>query len=94
MVAKSGIIKFMNSRHRKTLTAIFAKPQSGTIEWANIEALFIAVGAELIEGRGSRVRFVAGDLTVTFHRPHPGKEAKTYQIKDARIFLEMMGVKP
>ncbi|MDR1871656.1 MAG: type II toxin-antitoxin system HicA family toxin [Deltaproteobacteria bacterium] len=84
----------MNSRHRKTLTAIFAKPQNSPIDWADIEALLIAVGAELIEGRGSRARFVAGDLTITFHRPHPRKEAKAYQIRDARIFLEMMGVKP
>jgi hypothetical protein len=94
MVAKNGIIKPMNRRHRKTLAAMFAKPQSGTIDWADIEALLLAVGAELTEGRGSRVCFAAGDLAVTFHRPHPGKEAKTYQIRDARIFLEMMGVKP
>jgi hypothetical protein len=94
MVAKNGFISSINSRLRKTLPAIFAKPPSGSIEWADVEALLIAVGAKLIEGRGSRSRFVAGDLTVTFHRPHPGKEAKTYQIKDARNFLEMMGVKP
>jgi hypothetical protein len=34
----------MNSRHQKTLTAIFAKPQSGTIDWADIEASLIAWG--------------------------------------------------
>ncbi len=45
----------MNSKHRKTLEAIFAKPVTGTIEWSRIEALLIAVGCEVIEGRGSRV---------------------------------------
>jgi hypothetical protein len=29
-----------------------------------------------------------------FHRPHPEKEVKPYQIKDARLFLENAGVKP
>jgi hypothetical protein len=40
----------MNSRHRKTLTAIFAKPQTAPINWDDIEALLLAVGAALIEG--------------------------------------------
>jgi hypothetical protein len=84
----------MNSHHRKTLTAIFAKPQTAPINWDDIEALLLAVGAVLIEGRGSRARFVSGGVTATFHRPHPAKEAKPYQVKDARVFLEMMGVKP
>jgi len=31
---------------------------------------------------------------VTFHRPHPGKEAKWYQVRDARDFLERIKVTP
>jgi hypothetical protein len=58
MVAKNGIIKPMNRRHRKTLAAMFAKPQSGTIDWADIEALLLAVGAELIEGRQGHNRLM------------------------------------
>ncbi|MCX7691959.1 type II toxin-antitoxin system HicA family toxin [Tepidimonas taiwanensis] len=84
----------MHSRHRKTLEAIFAKPTSATIEWSRIEALLIAVGCTVIEGRGSRVRFAFGDKVATFHRPHPAKEAKPYQVEDARTFLERIGVKP
>jgi hypothetical protein len=30
----------------------------------------------------------------TFHRPHPGKEAKQYQVRAARRFLERLGVRP
>jgi hypothetical protein len=29
-----------------------------------------------------------------FHRPHPQKEALRYRIKDARIFLEKIGITP
>ena len=84
----------MNSKHRKTLKAIFCKPTTATLEWARVESLLIAVGCTVIEGRGSRVRFINGEVVATFHRPHPAKEAKPYQVEDARAFLEMIGVTP
>ena len=84
----------MNNRHRKTLVAVFKDPVSGTIEWAAIEGLLLAAGARLIEGRGSRVRFEKDGELATFHRPHPAKEAKRYQVRDARDFLERIGVTP
>jgi hypothetical protein len=84
----------MNSKHRKTLAAVFTDPVSGTIEWAAVESLLLAAGARLIEGRGSRVRFEKDGEVATFHRPHPAKEAKRYQVRDARDFLERIGVRP
>jgi hypothetical protein len=84
----------MNSKHRKTLSAVFADPVAGTIEWLAIEKLLIAAGARLIEGSGSRVRFEKDGAVETFHRPHPSKEAKRYQVRAARIFLQKIGVTP
>jgi len=84
----------MNNKHRKTLTAIFTDPTPKTMEWRRIESIFIAVGCEVIEGDGSRVGFKMGDLRADFHRPHPEKEAKPYQVRAAREFLEEIGVKP
>ena len=84
----------MNSKHRKTLAAVFTDPVSGTIEWAAVESPLLSAGARLIEGRGSRVRFEKDGEVATFHRPHPTKEAKRYQVRDARDFLERIGVKP
>lgn len=84
----------MNSRHQKTLEAIFAVPTRANIEFSALEKLFVALGGVLIEGRGSRVRFAFGEKIVSFHRPHPQKEAKPYQIEAAREFLERMGFKP
>jgi hypothetical protein len=84
----------MNSRHRRTLEIVFTDPVSGTIAWADVEGLLIAAGAKVVEGRGSRVRFVCGDEVETFHRPHPAKEAKRYQVRAARDFLERIGVIP
>ncbi len=84
----------MNSKHRKTLSAIFSQPVSGTLEWRKIESLFISLGSEIIEGSGSRVSFILNNEKADFHRPHPGKEAKQYQVRNARDFLNRTGVKP
>ncbi|NWH04578.1 type II toxin-antitoxin system HicA family toxin [Desulfobacter latus] len=84
----------MNSKHKKTLAIIFSKPIPGVLEWRRIESLFVALGAETIEGRGSRVSFLLNDEKADFHRPHPEKEAKKYQIRNARDFLERAGVTP
>ena len=84
----------MHHKHRKTLSAGFQDPVSGTIEWEAIEGLLVASGARVVEGRGSRVRFENDGAVETFHRPHPAKETKRYQVRAARTFLERTGVKP
>ena len=84
----------MNSKYRKTLEAIFANPINGNMEWRRIEGLFMAVGAERIEGKGFRVTFFLGEARADFHRPHPDTAALRYRVKAAREFLEKAGVKP
>lgn len=84
----------MNARHARTLAAVFQTPTPANVEWAAIEALLLSVGCALVEGRGSRVRFVKDDLIETFHRPHPAKEAKRYQVRAARDYLIRLGVTP
>ena len=84
----------MNSAHRKTLAAVYADPLNGALEWRRIEALLLAVGCSREEGSGSSVTFVNGGLKVRFHRPHPGKEALRYRVRDARGFLLLIGVEP
>jgi HicA toxin of bacterial toxin-antitoxin, len=84
----------MNARHAKTLGTIFRQPTPANVEWSAIEALLLAVGCSLIEGSGSRVRFVKDDMIETFHRPHPAKETKRYQVRAARDYLIRLGVKP
>jgi len=84
----------VNSTHRKTLAVVFTDPVTASLEWVAVESLLLAAGARLIEGRGSRVRFEKNGMVVAFHRPHPAKEAKRYQLRDAREFLEKIGVRP
>jgi hypothetical protein len=84
----------VNSKQRKTLETVFTDPVSGSVEWAAIESLLLAVGCTVIEGSGSRVRFACRGVVASFHRPHPAKEAKRYQVRDAREYLDKLGVKP
>jgi hypothetical protein len=84
----------MNSAQKNTLEAVYSSPVPSTLEWRKLESLFVALGAQVIEGNGSRVRFELNGVVASFHRPHPKKEAKPYQVKDAREFLTQAGIKP
>jgi hypothetical protein len=84
----------MNSKQAKALKTIFAVPVSGSVPWAMIESLLRSIGCDVIEGKGSSVSFHLNGTIAYFHRPHPEKEAKRYQVKAAREFLEKNGIKP
>ncbi len=84
----------MNNKHRKALSAIFADPVNASLAWADIEALFRACGAEISEGRGSRVRVKLNGVLATFHRPHPKPITDKGAVKSVRAFLVNAGVKP
>jgi len=76
------------------LDAIFAEPVQAGIPWRDIEALFVACGAELSEGQGSRVRVALNGLRAVFHRPHPQKETDKGAVKSVRRFLTEAEVWP
>ncbi|MGE4356628.1 type II toxin-antitoxin system HicA family toxin [Halothiobacillus sp.] len=84
----------MNSKHRKTLEAIFTDPVNGAMECARIEALLRALGCKVIEGSGSSVTFEKDSIRAHFHRPHPDKEALRYRVRAVRDYLQTLGVKP
>ncbi|MBL8104321.1 MAG: type II toxin-antitoxin system HicA family toxin [Anaerolineales bacterium] len=84
----------MDNKHRKTLEAIFEKPERANIAWRDVESLFTALGAEITEGNGSRVRVALKGVRAVFHRPHPRKETNKGAVKSVRRFLETAGVKP
>ena len=84
----------MKSKHRKTLQAIFEQPVRANILWADVESLLRAYGAEISEGRGSRVRIVLNNVRAVFHRPHPQKEMNKGAVVSMRRFLSEAGVEP
>ena len=92
----NSIIKWYYSKadkkHLKTLDAIFEKPIRSNIPWKDIEVLFVALGAEVTEGRGSRVRVELNSVRAVFHRPHPEKETDKGALKSVQRFLTEAGV--
>ncbi len=83
----------LNSKHRKILDLIFENPVRADVSWQKIEQLLEALGAELTEGRGSRVRIYLNDVRAVFHRPHPKRETDKGALKSMRRFLIEAGVK-
>ncbi|MCA1803662.1 MAG: type II toxin-antitoxin system HicA family toxin [Rhodothermaceae bacterium] len=84
----------LSSTHRKTLQAIFDNPVRSDVEWKKVESLFVAIGGELSEGRGSRIRVALNDVRAVFHRPHPKKETDKGALKSVRRFLKEAGITP
>ena len=84
----------VNTKQRKTLTAIFFKPTLASIVFSDIESLVKALGGAIQEREGSRVSVVLMGEEWRCHRPHPGKEAKRYQVEQARDLLDRVGVRP
>ncbi len=94
MLSNCDSIVSTNNATRKTLAVVFATPAPSSLEWRRIESLLVALGAKVIEGNGSRIRFELNGVVASFHRPHPQKEVKPYQVRDAREFLTQAGVQP
>ncbi len=84
----------MKRKHRKTLELIFNRPVSGSIKWDDIEALFVALGAEVSEREGSRVAVVLFNEVRVFHRPHPTPDTDKGAASSIRKWLESHGVTP
>ena len=78
----------MNKKHEKTLEKIIEKPERSDIPWKDIEALIVALGGELSEGRGSRVRIFLNGVRAVFHRRHPKRVTDKGTVKSVRRFLK------
>lgn len=84
----------MQTKHKKVLQSVFETPVNASIVWKDIEGLFIALDAEVSEGRGSRVRVALNGIRAVFHRPHPKKETDKGAVVSVRRFLKEAGVEP
>ena len=84
----------MNAKHRKTLAAIYARPTPASIPFTEIEALIKGLGGTVAQREGSRLKIELKGEQWRCHRPHPGKEAKRYQVEEARELLERTGIRP
>jgi hypothetical protein len=72
------------------LEAVFEKRTN--IAWSDIEAMLLYYGAEISEGRGSRVRIALNGVRAVFHRPHPQKETDRGAVASMQRFLVEAGI--
>lgn len=84
----------MAGKHLKTLQDVFATPVKSSIQWKDIKKMLLALGAELSEGNGSRVRIVLKGVKAVFHRPHPRKETDKGAVVSMRRYLSTAGITP
>lgn len=83
----------MKTKHHETLKNIYHVPTLSNIVWKDIESMLLALGAEISEGNGSRVRIALNGVRAVFHRPHPRKEADKGAVASMRRFLEAAEIK-
>lgn len=83
----------MNTKYKRTLEAIFHEPVRSDVKLKEIKNLLIALGAEISEGRGSRVRVALKGVRAVFHRPHTQKVTDKGDLKSVKRFLITAGVK-
>lgn len=84
----------MKRKHLKTLEAIYSRPVNGSIKWADIESLFYALGADVMQLQGSRIAVVLFGEVKVFHRPHPSPDTDKGAVVSIRKWLEVQGVTP
>jgi hypothetical protein len=83
----------MNSAQRRTLARVFAQPTPADVRWTEIESMLGALGCEISEGNGSRMRVALKGAKAVFHRPHPQPGTKRSSVRAVRDFLIAAGVR-
>ena len=75
------------------MAKIFESPERADIRWVDVESLFEALGAEISQGKGSRIRVALSGKKAVFHRPHPEPVTNKPTVRSVRRFLIEAGVK-
>ncbi|WP_420866978.1 type II toxin-antitoxin system HicA family toxin [Candidatus Fukatsuia symbiotica] len=83
----------VRKKQAETLKKVLRKPPSSNIKWADIESLIVALGGEVKEENGSRVRFLLKGSIARFHRPHPSPDTDKGALVSLREWLESIGIK-
>ena len=84
----------VSRRHRKTFLLIFEHAVRSDIPWEDIERLLVALGVDVSEGRGPRIRVYLNEARAVFHRPHPQRETDQGTLRSVRRFLREAGFEP
>jgi hypothetical protein len=85
------VIGGMGQQREKLLQRLRAKPKDFT--WDELKRLLGTFGYEEESGSGSRRKFCRADgVMIHLHKPHPGNELRSYQIRDVLKHLKQEGL--
>ncbi len=84
----------MNSKHAKTKAALFENPVRRDLRFTKVKVLLLALGAQILQREGSRVKITIDRFEVVIHAPHGTEPLKPYQVHALRKLLIDTGVKP
>jgi len=77
-------------KHDKLFERFMKHPPLKDLTFKELETLLSALGFVMIQGSGSRVKFVHADknLVISLHKPHPSNLLKTYIVKEIQQLLK------
>lgn len=80
------------STREKLLKRFLSAPNDFTC--SELRALLLGFGFQVIEGKGSRVKFFHPTLqqSIHCHKPHPDKLVRLYALKEIQCFLRKEGL--
>ncbi len=84
----------MKHKHKEVLSKLYEVPIRSDIKWDDVVKLFESLGAEILQGSGSRIKILYDESPLFLHRPHPGKWLKKYMVKKVQEFLQEKGIQP
>jgi len=78
------------SKKDKLWAKFMEVPPKKNLTWNELISFLLALGFELLEGDGSRVKFYhkTKDIMVNLHKPHPDNLLKTYIVKQIQEKLK------
>ncbi|RUA05431.1 MAG: HicA protein [Gammaproteobacteria bacterium] len=82
----------LNSKQKKTLEKLQAKPVLNSIKFNEVDKLLIALDCKRAESKGSAIIFSLDGKHLSIHRPHPNNEILKYVVKNIQEFLKETGV--
>lgn len=83
----------LNSSQRKTLRKIWEEPPRRDIRWQSVVSLIQSTDGEVLQGSGSRVKFILNGKRGYFHAPHKnGSNMDKGAVASLKKFLMNAGV--
>ena len=92
VIPQYGTIANVSKKHNLTFNTITSKPDRHDIEWDDFLALLVFLGAKIRNQSGSAIGVRLNGIYAVFHKPHPGHEIYSSDLKRIRRFFEEAGI--